>query len=706
MSAGDGDGVETRRLRATDPWVQFVAGSLEAIFGPISPNRAGSLESLLTTGSRPAPSGMAVGRERELLARWREAARDYKPPQQRGVVKSAALWVLRLVAPAGSKRDQAAYRVIKFTSRQRSAEGAESGEDVAASDHRRMLSALPADCPGVLVQQKRPTASAGLTDALGEGGFLALIEDSRTPVSGPRSGIHLPGGAATTIPRPVVLVHKRSDLDALNSSQLPFLIYDPPLGPSSSLVDVELARRCDVSLAGCRDAEEALLVVSGTVLPRPLGGELKGPQPQPRPIADDASGRPLVVYEGAVDEHLDYRLVGWLLGRNPGVDFMLVDRSGGDARFLPDFANLYVTASTKNDALPAPGRSGMCCFVPAKHPSADDLEWMERVCARGFPIVTSCRALSEAQNWLTASSFDEWERSIANALRRGAVQPRPVVSNKESVSKIARMAAHGEMTRMPEEASPEKTADASLIMVTHNNLRLTRLALQSVLLTSGEAEVIVVDNASSDGTTDFLRQASDLFSNLRVVFRELNDSFAAACNAGFALAAREYVGILNNDIVVTSGWLGGLIDHFHSDPGLAAVGPATNRAGNEAMIPVDYLTMTEMQTLARARRQEFRGRRMTVAMLGFFCVLLRRKAVQEVGGLDEGYTIGFFEDDDYCHRLTNAGYGLAVAEDVFVHHFGGATFGLIPPASLVDVFAGNRDRFERRWGIKWRPHWK
>jgi O-antigen biosynthesis protein len=84
-------------------------------------------------------------------------------------------------------------------------------------------------------------------------------------------------------------------------------------------------------------------------------------------------------------------------------------------------------------------------------------------------------------------------------------------------------------------------------------------------------------------------------------------------------------------------------------------------------------------------------------------VMIRAAALREVGGLCEDYGMGFFEDDDYCRRLAAAGWQLACAEDVFVHHELSASFGKLPSAERQELFERNLALYESKWG-KWQPH--
>ncbi len=84
-----------------------------------------------------------------------------------------------------------------------------------------------------------------------------------------------------------------------------------------------------------------------------------------------------------------------------------------------------------------------------------------------------------------------------------------------------------------------------------------------------------------------------------------------------------------------------------------------------------------------------------------FCVGLPRRVWEAIGPLDEAYGLGMFEDDDYALRLRRAGYHLAIAQDVYLHHWGWASFGKLPQAEYDRLFEANRRRFEAKWGERW-----
>lgn len=245
----------------------------------------------------------------------------------------------------------------------------------------------------------------------------------------------------------------------------------------------------------------------------------------------------------------------------------------------------------------------------------------------------------------------------------------------------------------------------SVVVVTYNNLDLTRICLQSLEQYTGygNLEVIVVDNASADDTPAFLREWAAGGGDRQLVLNDDNRGFAAANNQGLALASGEYLVMLNNDTHVTPGWVATLIRHLRRSATLGMIGPVTNNIGNEARIEISYSSMDEMLQAAATYTRRHAGVLTPLRTAAFFCVMLRREVYEKVGDLDEAFGIGFFEDDDYCRRVEQAGWTIACADDVFIHHNLSASFNKLKQETRQRLFEQNKAIYEAKWG-NWVPH--
>ena len=111
----------------------------------------------------------------------------------------------------------------------------------------------------------------------------------------------------------------------------------------------------------------------------------------------------------------------------------------------------------------------------------------------------------------------------------------------------------------------------SIIIVTHNGADAVRRCVESVRQYTADApyELILIDNASGDDTTRYLKTLTDA----QVALNDDNRGFAAGCNQGLQLAKGDYLLLLNPDTVVTEGWLPRLIAHAERHAKVGAVGP-------------------------------------------------------------------------------------------------------------------------------------
>jgi len=254
--------------------------------------------------------------------------------------------------------------------------------------------------------------------------------------------------------------------------------------------------------------------------------------------------------------------------------------------------------------------------------------------------------------------------------------------------------------------SVREAPGVSVVVLTRDKLPLTRLCVESLYRKTEYPyfELIVADNASEDGTRAYLEGLQSFLPNFHVIFNKGNEGFARANNQGILRSFSDYVVLLNNDTIVTRGWLSRLISYLDRDPSVGMVGPVTNSAGNEQMILATYTSLEELEAFASERMRAHAGQSLEVKMLGMFCVAMRRGLVDQVGLLDERFGLGNFEDDDYSRRTKLCGYKMICAEDVFIHHFGKGTMGDLGDTGYFELFEHNRRQFEDKWDVKWHPH--
>jgi GT2 family glycosyltransferase/Flp pilus assembly protein TadD len=249
-------------------------------------------------------------------------------------------------------------------------------------------------------------------------------------------------------------------------------------------------------------------------------------------------------------------------------------------------------------------------------------------------------------------------------------------------------------------AAAEPVGLTSLIVLCCNEVAFTRFCLESVLArTRPPYELILVDNGSTDETPAYLESLKGRPGPARVVVvrNERNVGFPAGCNQGIRQAQGEQLLFLNNDTVVAEGWLEGLLACLRSAPDVGLAGAVSNGVPEpQRVVPPEQDVRLLDETAAR-RQREFAGQGLDVPRLSGFCFVGRRAVLEQVGGFDERYGLGFFDDDDLGLRVRRAGCKLRVALDVFVHHFGSRTFhglGIDPARQLADNLA----RFRDKWG--------
>ena len=224
--------------------------------------------------------------------------------------------------------------------------------------------------------------------------------------------------------------------------------------------------------------------------------------------------------------------------------------------------------------------------------------------------------------------------------------------------------------------------DVSVVVVTYDALPWVEQSLESV---RGH-ETIVVDNGSTDGTVDFVRER---FPEA-IVFEQGNHGLGAGWNLGMRHARGEWFLILNADAWLTEGSLERLVEFAESRPGAAVVGPRLSNLDGSLQrsvrgfptvwrLATEYLFLRKLAPRSRALNAFYAGGfahdevREAEFVMGA-CMLVRRAAVDQVGELDEDFFL-FSEETDWHYRFRQAGWQVLFFPGAECVHVAGAAHG-------------------------------
>ncbi len=417
--------------------------------------------------------------------------------------------------------------------------------------------------------------------------------------------------------------------------------------------------------------------------------------------------QPVVGYYGAIAEWFDTELVAEAARRRPEWRFVLIGSTFGAAiSELARLPNVELLGERPYHELPRHLAAFDVAIIPFHRNeltrATNPVKFYEYLSA-GKPVVA-----------VSLPELEPYREHFYPVDRRADFVPQleAALAERDPGRVVARVeAARQETWERRQESLASEMAGlygrATIVIVSYENLDYLRLCLDSIRDNTlyPRYEVVVVDNSSSEELHAFLRERQAADPRLTVLFNEENVGFPRANNQAIERATdSDYVVLLNDDTVVTRGWLARLLRYLERDPSIGLIGPVTNWIGNEAQIPVTYRDLGELDPFASARVVRHSDETFDIPVLAMFCVAMRRRLLDEIGLLDERFGVGMFEDDDFAKRVRQAGLRVVCAEDVFVHHWGKSSFRRLDSARYEQIFEENRRRFEEKWGEPWRPH--
>ncbi len=253
------------------------------------------------------------------------------------------------------------------------------------------------------------------------------------------------------------------------------------------------------------------------------------------------------------------------------------------------------------------------------------------------------------------------------------------------------------MTESPSK-SPSRPRKATLLVLAWNRWDLTERCLATLLQTDLEnAEVLVVDNGSTDETPERLAQ----ITGIRVLRLEKNLGFVRGNNAGLEQTDPESdVVLLNNDLIFTQrDWLARLRAAAASEPKIGVVGARLRLPDGRLLHAGTYIlpdTVWGQQIGALEQDLGQYGQEVReVEGIVFACAFIKRELIREIGGLALDFE-SYFEDTDYCLRAKGAGWKTVVCGGVtLIHDEHGSTQN--DPEALGRLFQTSRTAFRQKW---------
>ncbi len=232
----------------------------------------------------------------------------------------------------------------------------------------------------------------------------------------------------------------------------------------------------------------------------------------------------------------------------------------------------------------------------------------------------------------------------------------------------------------------------TIVTLTYNQLeKATKPFIDSLYKYTDKDKfnLIIVDNASTDGTIEYLKEIASLHNNIEVIFNNENLGYSKGNNIGIERALKrtgELIGLLNNDILFTPNWLEDLEQTFICNENVGMVSPRIN---DKCKLSVDNYLDGYKKFLSK-----FKNDIREVVTPFFCCVFVKREVFEKIGLFDENYTPAYWEDNDLSFRCMYAGFRCLYNNRVFVYHNHSSSCKNL--SARNEIFERNRQYFYKK----------
>ncbi|MBI3957702.1 MAG: glycosyltransferase [Chloroflexi bacterium] len=211
-------------------------------------------------------------------------------------------------------------------------------------------------------------------------------------------------------------------------------------------------------------------------------------------------------------------------------------------------------------------------------------------------------------------------------------------------------------------------------------------------------EVIVVDNGSADASTEIVRR---FVPDISLIENERNLGFAGGVNVGLRAAAGEILVLLNQDTVVQPGWIAAIVEAFLSDDSVGIVGcKSLYPDGSTLQHAGGFVRQDDAFAYHIGQGEEDKGQYEVLVDADFVtgaAFAIHRRVFDKLGGFDDQFYPGFYEETDYCWQARQAGFRVVYQPDAVLYHHETTS---LPDHSYARVAAFHRNRVRfvlRHW---------
>ena len=250
---------------------------------------------------------------------------------------------------------------------------------------------------------------------------------------------------------------------------------------------------------------------------------------------------------------------------------------------------------------------------------------------------------------------------------------------------------------------------STVAIINWNSGRRLRTCIESLLGTTTNAEILIVDNASDD---DSMEMVQGFRNRVNIISNSVNRGFAGAINQAFQTTDTPYVLVLNPDVRVLPGAVSILETFMNAKPKAGAAGGHVN----ETYLPKDFPTAGSLVRENLGFAKFMGGRRsasatarslmngpslqseqpVQVEQAAAAAIMIRRDAYESIGGFDETFYPAWYEDVDFCLRLHESGWEIYFVPTARFVHEGGYSAGALGSERFANAYYGNQMRYARK----------